>query len=134
MPAEDRAGAADGGDPLADGTTLLEIADVIDLVCACVAAHPGASGARAAVADEPSLRQDLFALLDRPTQATWERVRDRTVVPSFLSRPGLPGPAGLTLADVCYAYGLPDVVCPSRRSLLALLRWGVAEYGAGRGH
>ncbi|PZR53453.1 hypothetical protein DNL40_08075 [Xylanimonas oleitrophica] len=120
--------ACDHGDHgdlrLADHATLLEIAAVIDGVVACSAALG------AGAPSGPELRRELFALLDLPRQATWERVRELEVVPSFL--PGLqgPGPVGLCVADLVYAYGLPDAVCPSRAALLRALRWAVDEHGA----
>ena len=32
------------------------------------------------------------------------------------------------LAEACAAYGLPPEVCPSRVSLLRILRWAVREW------
>jgi hypothetical protein len=105
-----------------DRATLLEIADVIDLVCAC--RDDGEPHA------EATLRRALFELLDAPSQATWERVRELEVVPTFLPGLATPSPLGLTVGDVVYAFGLPDVVCPSRAALLRALRWAVGEHGS----
>ncbi|QAY69358.1 hypothetical protein [Xylanimonas protaetiae] len=109
----------------ADHATLLEIADVLDEVAAC-----RAELYTDAAVDEGALRVALFTLLDKPTQETWEKVREVEVVPAYL--PGLttPSPLGLTLADIVYACGLPDVVCPSRAALLRALRRVVDEHGA----
>ena len=113
-----------GGVLAADHATLLEIADVLDVVCAARALlDPEAK-------DDGALRVALFALLDRPTQETWEKVREVEVIPSFL--PGLttPSPLGLTLGDIVYAFGLPDLICPSRNALLRALTWVADEHGA----
>jgi hypothetical protein len=115
-------------------TELLEIADVIDAACESLAMHvPGHS------VDDVPLRQALFALLDHPSQALWEQLREMSVAPNFLrTSPADPGALGsgaeafpsdpaVSFADACYAYGLPDQVCPSKRSLRAILRWAVAQ-------
>lgn len=109
----------------ADHTTLLQIADVLDQVAAC-----RAQLYTDAAVDETALRIALFALLDRPTQETWEKVRGVEVVPSYLPGLATPSPLGLTLADIVYAAGLPDVVCPSRRGLIKALLRVVDEHGA----
>lgn len=120
-------------------TDLLEIADVIDAVCDSLALHvPGRS------IDDAPLRQALFALLDQPSQELWERMRDEWVVPNFLrgssategsSYPraaeseAFPNDPAVSFADACYAYGLPDQVCPSKRALRAILRWAISQVG-----
>ena len=113
-----------GGVLAADHETLLEIADVLDVVCAVRTQLDPEAG------NEDALRVALFVLLDRPTQETWEKVREVEVVPSYL--PGLttPSPLGLTLGDIVYAFGLPDLICPSRRALMRALRWIADEHGA----
>jgi hypothetical protein len=108
----------------ADRAALLEIAEVLDLVTACRArlytdAHT----------DDAALRIALFQLLDEPTQEVWEKVREVELIPAYLPGLSTPSPLGLTVADVVYARGLPDVVCPSRGALLRALRWMVEEYG-----
>ena len=107
------------GAPVACPDTLLEIAEVIDAVCAAREADPDT---------ERSLRVALFALLDRPTQARWEKSRDIEVMPHYLEGLSTPSPLGLTLADVVYTAGLTDRVCPSRAGLLGALRRAVAEH------
>jgi hypothetical protein len=104
--------------------TLLEIAEVLDLVATCRAGYYDD-----AAADERALRVALFALLDQPTQETWEKVREVEIVPSYLPGLATPSPLGLTLGDVVYAYGMPDVQCPSRASLLRALRRVATEHG-----
>lgn len=105
-------------------TTLLEIAEVLDLLVACRAGHYAD-----AATDETALRVALFALLDQPTQEVWERVREVELVPSYLPGLSTPSPLGLTLGDVVYAYGIPDVQCPPRASLLRALRRVATERG-----
>ncbi|MDR2723529.1 MAG: hypothetical protein LBB54_07395 [Cellulomonadaceae bacterium] len=101
---------------------LLEIADVIDVLCVARAAVTPA-----AEASEAQLRRELFTLLDKPTQATWERVREMEIAPQLLPGMTVPSPLGITLGDAVYAFGLPDVACPSRASIMAALRWVVRE-------
>ncbi|ACZ32199.1 hypothetical protein Xcel_3199 [Xylanimonas cellulosilytica DSM 15894] len=134
--------------PAADYAALLEIAEVLDLVATCRAelyataaasaaddADVDADGAAAAAAanaaaDEGALRIALFALLDEPTQATWEKVREVEVLPAFLPGLSTPSPLGLTLGDIVYAAGLPDLACPSRAGLLRALRRVAGGQGA----
>ncbi|WP_425955794.1 hypothetical protein [Xylanimonas sp. McL0601] len=107
----------------ADRETLLEIADVLDVLCdARVTLDPEAE-------HETALRVALFALLDKPTQETWEKVREVEVIPSYVPGLATPSPLGLTLGDIVYAFGLPDLICPSRRALLRALRWVAGEHG-----
>ena len=105
---------------------LLDIAGVIDAVCESLTLYVYGQEI-----DEVPFRRALFALLDRPTQALWEVARDEWVAPNFLPAPPCLGQAaeqpGMTFADACYAYGLPDAVCPSRRSLRAILRWALDQ-------
>lgn len=103
-----------------DPETLHEIAEVIDIVCAT---------RKADVVTERALRIALFAILDRPSQALWEKVRDIEVVPDYLTGLGTPSPLGLTLVDVVYLAGLSDLVCPSRTGLLRALRKAAREHG-----
>ncbi len=111
------------GVPVTDPDLLLEIADTIDEVCAAMGADAEADRA---------LRVALFALLDRPTQATWEKVREVEVAPHYLTGLRTPSPIGLTLADAVYLCGLSDLVCPSRKGLLEALRRAVREHGGPR--
>ncbi len=111
---------------------LLDIADVIDTVCESLTLH-----VHGGQYDDVPLRRALFRLLDRPTQALWEALRDEWVAPNFLpaapsvgGQPDVPPAPAVSFADACYAYGLPDAVCPSRRSLRAILRWAVGQAGA----
>jgi hypothetical protein len=108
---------------------LVEIADLIDCVCEGLAVHKAGRPA-----DEVPLRRALFALLDHPTQALWEELREEWIAPNFIR--GLSAPIGepeipvapmLSFADACYAYGLPDTVCPSKQSLRAILRWANSQ-------
>ncbi|GAB2462688.1 hypothetical protein [Xylanimonas ulmi] len=122
-----------GGVLAADRSTLLEIAEVLDAVCAARATLDPEAG------DDCGLRCALFELLDQPTQELWEQVREMEVARGLLPGtmaylPGMaaPSPLGLTLGDIVYAFGLPDLVCPSRGALLRALRWAVAAPG-GRG-
>jgi|GEM_PF-1668558 len=108
------------GGPVTSPGRLLEIAEVIDAVCATRKADPGT---------ETAVRVALFAILDQPTQVTWEKVRDIEVMPHYLTGLTTPSPLGLTLADVVYMAGLSDLVCPSRTGLLTALRRAVAEHG-----
>ena len=114
-----------GGTLSADHAVLLEIAEVLDVVCAARRDLDPSLGDE----NESALRIALFALLDQPSQARWEKVREVEVVPAFLTGLPTPSPLGLTLGDAVYAFGLPDLVCPSRTSLLRALRWVVGEYG-----
>jgi hypothetical protein len=104
----------------ADHETLLHIADIIDMVIKRRAALYEVMGCANPDADD-KLRRALFVLLDNPTQALWEQVREVEVVPSFVPGLSTPSPLGLTLADIVYACGLPDVRCPSRADLLRAL-------------
>ncbi len=108
--------------PPLDHATLAEIAEVLDLVAACRAGLDDAS-------DETAVRAALFELLDQPTQETWEKVRETEIVPGYV--PGLttPSPLGLTLADVVYLHGIPDMECPPRSTLLRELRRVAEENG-----
>ena len=108
----------------ADHQTLLEIADVLDTLCTVRAELDPRT------TDHTPVRVALFELLDRPTQAAWERTRGLDVVPSFLDGLATPSPLGMTLGDIVYSFGLTDVVCPSRKSLLRALRWVAGERGA----
>jgi hypothetical protein len=117
-----------------DHETLLRIADVIDMVVerrnalyTKAATDAASESAPALDIDNAELRRDLFALLDDPTQALWERVREIELVPSYV--PGLPTPSplGLSLADFVFSLGLSDRQCPSRADLVrALLHVGDA--------
>lgn len=106
--------------PVTDPGMLLEIAEVIDVVCAT---------RKADAETERALRIALFAILDRPSQALWEKVRDVEVVPDYLTGAGTPAPLGLTLVDVVYLAGLSDLVCPSRSGLLRALRKAATGHG-----
>ena len=119
------------GVPVTSPEKLREIADVIDAVCATRHADPDACPGAGPDCDRQQ-RATLFALLDRPSQATWEKARDLEVVPHYLTGLTTPSPMGLTLADIVYLAGLSDLVCPSRAGLLAALRRAVLEHGEHR--
>jgi len=106
-----------------ESRSLLEIADLLDLVCKARRDEDITAG------DESELRRELFQLLDSPDQDIWERVREISLYPS--SFPGLdtPSPIGITVGDLAYSYGLGDVFCPSRAQLFEMLRWGLHEHG-----
>jgi len=119
-----------------DLAELLEIADVIDAVCESLALYvPGRT------VDDAALRKALFALLDHPSQELWEHLRGEWVAPNFLQRPAsdetqqgagddtatFASEPAVSFADACYAYGLPDQVCPSKRALRAILRWAITQ-------
>ena len=108
--------------PKADGETLLEIAEIIDQVCARRAElNPDAD------IDESELRCVLFDLLDAPTQLHWLRYRCFEIYQQFF--PGLadPAPMGITIGELVYAYGLPDYACPSRDNLIQALTWSTTQ-------
>ena len=119
------------GAPATSPEKLHEIADVIDAVCATRHTNPEACADSGPDCDR-ELRATLFALLDRPTQTVWEKVRELEVMPHYLTGLATPSPMGLTLADIVYLAGLSDLVCPSRNGLLMALRQAVAEHGEHR--
>lgn len=108
--------------PVSDGSQLLEIAELIDQVCA-----RRASLNQFADIDEPELRCTLFALLDAPTQEAWEKSRDFQVFPHFFSGLSEPSPLGISIGDLVYDFGLPDRECPPREQLMQALRWALSE-------
>jgi hypothetical protein len=107
----------------AESRSLLEIADLLDLVCKT------RREAGQAVSDEIELRAALFELLDGPTQQVWEQVRELALYPSNFPGLDTPSPLGFTVGDLAYDYGLGDVICPNRDQLLDMLRWGLKEHG-----
>jgi len=120
----------------AESRALLEIADLLDLICQTRHSsnrfdNPYGSDEDVASnqCSDAELRRELFTLLDRPEQDIWERVREIALYPS--SFPGLdtPSPLGITIGDLAYGFGLGDVDCPSHDQLMEVLRWGLREYG-----
>jgi hypothetical protein len=77
---------------------------------------------------DAALRRALFALVDSPTQAVWETVREVEIVPSYVPGLATPSPLGLTLADIVYSLGLPDRTCPSRADILRALEHAGEAY------
>ncbi|MDR0482330.1 MAG: hypothetical protein LBH13_04110 [Cellulomonadaceae bacterium] len=111
--------------PADDQAILLDIATVIDRLCeAREMVDPFT------VATESLLRRELFALLDNPTQITWERVREVEIAPHFVTGLTTPSPLGVTVGDAAYAFGVSDVTCPDRRTLMGALNWLVGELQA----
>jgi len=72
-----------------------------------------------------AFRRDLFSLIDEPEQGIWERVREYEVAPAFMMGCETPSPLGRTLGDIVYSFGITDVTCPPRQTLIEALRWAV---------
>ena len=110
---------------VSDHASLLEIAAVLDAIIAT----RNALYAPFTPPDDTELRRALFALLDQPSQARWVETCNTEVVPRYIMGLDRPSPLGITLADVVYAFGLPDITCPSQTGLLEALSWACREYG-----
>jgi len=108
--------------PVADGSQLLEIAELIDQICA-----RRASLNEFADIDEPELRCRLFELLDAPSEETWEKNRDFEVFPHFFTGLSDPSPLGVSIGDLVYEFGLSDRVCPPREQFMQALRWALSQ-------